>query len=186
MISAPSGAGKTTLCRILREHVPDLAYSVSTTTRPPRSGELEGVDYFFVDTTTFREGIESGLWAEWAEVHGNYYGTSAEFLSNCLRQGTDVLLDIDVQGAAQIVSRFPEAVTIFVMPPSMAALKKRLLERGTNDAADVEKRLENAREEMVRNVDYCHVIVNDRLEAAAEALVDLVRRYRDNAADSSR
>ncbi|MFZ7124636.1 MAG: guanylate kinase [Desulfobacterales bacterium] len=178
VLSAPSGAGKTTLCRRLREALPDLGYSVSTTTRKPRAGEREGVDYFFVDRDAFRRGIEEGRWAEWAEVYGNFYGTSADFLSRTVAKGTDILLDIDVQGARQIMERFPDAVTIFVMPPSLETLRRRLADRGTDDADTIERRMREAEDEMRRRDSYRHVIVNDRLEAAAEELIALVRRYR--------
>lgn len=169
---------------MLRQRIPALTYSVSSTTRPPRPGEIHGVDYFFVEPETFREGIRNGTWAEWAEVHGNHYGTSADFLNRCIERGVDVLLDIDVQGAAQIVRRFPEAVTIFIMPPSMAALKERLVGRGEDDAETVERRMRNAEAEMARKNAYRHVLVNDRLEAAADALEELVKRYRERGAES--
>ena len=119
VVSAPSGAGKTTLCQAARERLPELVYSVSSTTRQPRAGEVEGRDYFFVSEARFEQGIADGSWAEWARVHDNYYGTSARFLEDHLAAGRDVLLDIDVQGAKQILERYPEAVTVFIAAPSL-------------------------------------------------------------------
>ena len=118
IISAPSGAGKSTLCRAMRDHFPDLLYSISYTTRSPRKGERNGVDYHFILPDDFEKGISRHRWAEWAEVHGNYYGTSAEFLDNELSAGRDILLEIDVQGTRQILQRYPDGITIFILPPS--------------------------------------------------------------------
>jgi guanylate kinase len=123
VVSAPSGAGKTTLCKAARNRVPDLVYSVSTTTRKPRTGEKEGRDYFFVSETQFREGIDTGRWLEWAKVHDNYYGTSARLVTGHLIAGQDVLMDIDVQGAQQVVHHYPDAITIFIAVPSLAVLR---------------------------------------------------------------
>ncbi len=177
IISAPSGAGKTTLCNYLRKAFPQLEYSVSATTRPPRTGEIDGRDYHFVTRKQFKRGIREGLWAEWARVHDNYYGTPAAPIEKALAQGRSVLLDVDVQGARQLVSRFPEAVTIFIMPPDMATLKKRLCGRGTDSPQVIARRLENARCEMQQKDFYRHVIVNDDLQAAVDKLVALVGNY---------
>lgn len=174
ILSAPSGAGKSTLGRLLRQRLPELTYSVSTTTRPPRPGEREGRDYFFVGPERFRQGIAAGEWAEWAEVHGNYYGTSRVFIDGAMAAGRDVLLDIDVQGAAQILERYPEAVTIFIMPPSMEVLRQRLAGRGTEAEAVIARRLADARGEMACRDRYRHVVVNDRLEEALEALLAIL------------
>jgi guanylate kinase len=179
VVSAPSGAGKTTLCRSLRDHFPDLAYSVSFTTRAPRPGERDGVDYRFIPVDEFRRGIEEGRWAEWAEVHGNYYGTSAAALERTLAEGRDLLLEIDVQGCAQIAARFPETVAIFVMPPSFEALRERLTGRGQDDPEVVERRLRAAGAEMDRAKEYRHVIVNDRLETARAELIGVVAAARE-------
>ncbi len=178
VISAPSGAGKTTLCREVRERLPDLKYSISHTTRPPRKEELHGRDYFFVSVEEFNRMVESDQWAEWAEVHGNFYGTSSLFLDRHLADGDDILLDIDVQGAQQIVNRYPESVTIFIMPPSAEALTQRLTGRGTDSAEVIEKRLRNAREEMAKRVLYHHVVINDHLAEAIQELVDIIQRRR--------
>lgn len=175
IVSAPSGAGKSTLCRILMKRLPDLRYSVSTTTRPPREGEVDGGDYFFTDAETFKAGIQANLWAEWAEVHGNYYGTSAAFIDHECAAGHDVLLDIDVQGAAQLCVKYPDAVTIFIKPPSFAVLRQRLEQRGADTPETIDKRMANARQEMTQCVTYQHTVVNDCLEEAVEALVTIFR-----------
>jgi guanylate kinase len=180
IISAPSGAGKTTLCKRLRERYADMMYSISYTTRPPRPGETDGEDYHFITTEDFLEKQAHGYWAEWARVHEHYYGTSAEFLSDTVARGRDVLMDIDVQGAMQIQERFPEAVTIFIMPPSMEVLEQRLAGRGTDDPAVVEKRLQNAVRELAYKDRYRHIIVNDDLDRAADKLIDIVKHYREN------
>jgi guanylate kinase len=174
IVSAPSGGGKTTLCRALRERMPALGYSVSYTTRPPRSGERDGRDYHFIDRESFEKGIAEGRWAEWASVHGHLYGTSADYLKQTLAGGRDILLDIDVQGTRQLLEHFPDSLTIFIEPPSMALLAKRLIERGTDDAQAVARRLRDAEQEMAQRNLYRHRIVNDRLEAAIEDLVALV------------
>lgn len=178
IISAPSGAGKTTLCRALRDRFADLRYSISHTTRNPRAGETAGVDYHFIDADKFRKKIEGGEWAEWAEVHGNYYGTAADFLNCCIDGGHDVLLDIDVQGMRQIVDRFPDGITIFIMPPSVEVLRQRMDSRGTDSPAVIERRMKNARAEMDSRNLYRHTIVNDRLDAAVAELAALIASYR--------
>jgi len=178
IVSAPSGSGKTTLCHALLARVPDLLYSVSFTTRPQRSGEKNGTDYYFVSIEEFEKGIQQEKWAEYAQVHGNYYGTSAEFLNKGLREGRDILLDIDVQGAAQLINRYPESVTIFILPPSMDTLRQRLEKRGTDSTDVIERRLADAEKELARSDQYRHVITNDNLQRAIEDLVVIVQRYR--------
>ncbi len=177
IVSAPSGAGKSTLCRILLERLPELRYSISTTTRPPREGEVDGRDYFFTDVDTFKAGIKANRWAEWAEVHGNYYGTSGAFIDQERAAGHDVLLDIDVQGAVQLCTKYPDAITIFIMPPSPAVLRQRLEKRGTDTPDIMDKRMINAEKEMAQRDTYRHIVVNDRLEDAVEALVAIFRGY---------
>jgi guanylate kinase len=179
VISAPSGAGKTTLCNRLRAHFKDLLYSVSHTTRPPRPGEKDGIDYFFVDVKTFETGIKQGKWAEWARVHDNYYGTSAAFIGSALNDGKHILLDIDVQGADQIVKRFPQSITIFIMPPSTKELVRRLDKRGTDSDAVIAKRMAAADKEMAQKDHYRHIIVNDDLDKASARLVEIVGGYRN-------
>lgn len=181
ILSAPSGTGKTTLCGYLRNRFPDFVYSISHTTRPPREEEQDGKDYHFTTAEQFQKKIDSGSWAEWAEVHGNYYGTSAEFIDRQRAKGHHVLLDIDVQGAAQIRKRYPGSITIFIMPPSMAALKQRLTARGTDTPATVAKRLRNAGREMDCSREYQHVVINDQLEQAVQELIGIVEAHRQEA-----
>jgi guanylate kinase len=174
IISAPSGAGKTTLCRALLERFKDLHYSVSHTTRHPRIGEKAGVDYFFVQQDDFQRGIENGKWSEWAEVHGYFYGTSAGYLEKTIRSGENVLLDIDVQGTRQILRNYPDCVTIFIRPPSFEVLKARLISRGTDSPGTIKKRLANAFEEMAGQDLYQHVVVNDNIERAVDELSRII------------
>lgn len=177
ILSAPSGAGKTTLRKFLCEAMPSLSYSVSFTTRKPRPGEVEGRDYRFITREEFEKGIESGRFAEWAQVHGNLYGTSADFIRRELERGASVVLDIDVVGAKKLTAAFPDAVTIFVRPPSMEALRERLTGRGTDAPSVVERRLENAEWEMAQRETYRHILVNDDLSRAKAELLALVRSY---------
>ena len=179
IISAPSGAGKTTLCRRLLDYYPDMRYSISYTTRSPRPGETDGEDYHFITREDFLEKQAHGYWAEWARVHDHYYGTSAVFVTASLAEGCDVLMDIDVQGAMQIKDRFPTAVTLFIMPPAMEVLRQRLTRRGTDSQAVVEKRLQNAVREMAQKDFYQYVIINDDLEMATNELVTIVGSYRN-------
>jgi guanylate kinase len=178
VVSAPSGAGKTTLCREARGLVPDLAYSVSCTTRPPRMGEIDGTDFHFVTEAEFRARRERDEFAEWAVVHGNLYGTRARLLEAALAGGNDVLLDIDTQGAAQLRRRYPHAVLIFIMPPSMAELTQRLRERRSDAAADIDRRLARAREEVRRWRQYDYLVVNRDLKEAVEQLTAIIQAER--------
>lgn len=186
IISAPSGAGKSTLCQAVRRRFPDLRYSVSYTTRRPRGEEKNGVDYHFISPAVFREGIDTGKWAEWAEVHGNYYGTAAGFIDRALGEGHDVLLDIDVQGMEQILKRYPDSVTIFIMPPSLDVLRQRLQARGTDSAASISGRLENAAAEIDKRQSYRHIVVNDRLEEAVAEVSAIISAGRSGRACVSR
>lgn len=179
ILSAPSGTGKTTLCRRILSAFPDMRYSVSYTTRPPRNGETEGEDYHFISREKFEQMIRENKWAEWAKVHENYYGTSAVLLEKELSEGHDVLLDIDVHGARQIIKRFAESVPVFIMPPTMDELYRRLKKRGSDRPESIEKRLRAARQEMACRNEYRHVIVNDDLEETVEKLAALIKEYRN-------
>jgi guanylate kinase len=178
ILSAPSGAGKTTLCEALLHLHSDILYSISYTTRKPRKGEKLGVDYFFIEKGDFEKKIKERYWAEWAKVHDHYYGTSSEFLHSELCRGKDILLDIDVQGTRQILKQFPDSVTIFIQPPSMDELRNRLQSRGTDSPDVIEKRMQAAREEMAQKGLYQHIITNDQLSLAIVELTDIVARYR--------
>jgi len=177
IISAPSGTGKTTLCSAVLNRFPNMLYSVSYTTRKPRNGEQSGIDYHFIKKKDFKDKIEDGKWAEWAEVHGNYYGTSAELLDKGLDSGRDIILDIDVQGTIRLLERYPESVTVFVMPPSIEELKRRLELRDTDSGEVIARRLENAKMEMEKKDLYLHVIINDQLPDAIEQLIAVIENY---------
>ncbi len=174
VVSAPSGAGKTSLCEWSITAVPDLAHSVSHTTRAPRPHEVDGRDYYFVDEPTFRAMAERGEFAEWALVHGGLYGTSWAVLEGHFAAGRDVILDIDTQGAALLRQRFPEGVFIFIVPPSWDALEQRLRQRHSDTEGDIRRRLERAREEIRHYAEYQYVIVNDDFARAAEDLKAII------------
>ncbi len=177
IVAAPSGAGKSTLCREVLKRFTVMLYSVSYTTRPLRNGEQEGVDYHFINTSAFENGIAAGKWAEWALVHGNYYGTSIDFLDKGLAEGRDILLDIDVQGSRQILAHYPDSVAIFILPPSLEVLRQRLIARGTDSAESIAVRLQNAEKEMAQQDLYHHVIVNDELSKAVSELISIIEHY---------
>ncbi len=177
IVSAPSGAGKTTLCNAIRSRFPALAYSISHTTRAPRKNEVDGQDYFFISPDAFQEKINRGEWAEWARVHGNYYGTCAGRLDAFLKDGRHILLDIDVAGAAQIKARYPESIAIFIMPPSMEVLEQRLRARDTDREEDIQKRIAHAHNEIAGRDRYDHIVVNDRLDDAIGEMAALISRY---------
>jgi guanylate kinase len=168
ILSAPSGGGKTTIARALLERRSDVGYSVSATTRAPRPGEVDGRDYHFLTPAEFAARREAGEFAESAQVHGMWYGTLRAEVTKVLAQGKKVIMAIDVQGAAQFHRSFPQAVTIFVLPPSGEALLARLKERGTESAASLERRLSSALAELQAATEYQYVVVNDRLEQAVE------------------
>jgi len=174
VVSAPSGAGKTTLCREARLRLPDLAYSVSYTTRAPRPGEMEGTDFFFVSEPRFRELRDRGEFAEWATVHNNLYGTHVRVLEEALGAGRDILLDIDTQGAAQLRRRYPEAVLVFIVAPSMAELQQRLRERRSDAEREIARRLARAREEIALWRQYDYLVVNRDLKEAADQLTSII------------
>ncbi|MGC8796514.1 MAG: guanylate kinase [Thermodesulfovibrio sp.] len=173
VISAPSGTGKTTLCERLLKALPDLKMSISHTTRKPRTGETNGVDYFFVDKKTFEEMISKEEFIEWAEVYGNFYGTSKNVISQLMKQGYDILLDIDTQGAKNIKKLYPESILIFILPPSMKELERRLLQRN-EDKDTIKKRVSKAGEEISQYKLYDYIVINDNLEKALNELLCIV------------
>ncbi len=170
VLSAPSGAGKTTLTKRLLAEFPHFGYSVSCTTRQPRQEETHGKDYFFLSREEFERRRAEQSFAEWAEVHGNFYGTPLAPVKEMLRQSQDVLFDIDVQGAAQLKLTLEEATFVFILPPSMAELERRLRSRGMDDEDTIQRRMSNARREMLEARWYDALVVNDDLNAAYDAL----------------
>jgi len=178
VVAAPSGAGKTTLVRLLLEQEAGVSLSVSFTTRPPRPNEQDGRDYHFVDAAAFRAMIARQEFLEWAEVHGNLYGTSKTWISERLASGSDVLLEIDWQGARQVRSLFPGAIGIFILPPSLEELTRRLTGRGTDSADVIARRLAAAEDEMRHAGEFDYVIINDILEQALDDLRAVVRASR--------
>jgi guanylate kinase len=174
VISAPSGAGKTTLVKRLLASVPDLSFSVSHTTRPPRAGETNGREYFFVSLAKFRLMIARKEFVEWARVFDNYYGTSWNQLRKAQRAGKDILLDIDVQGHRQVKERLADAISVFVLPPSFRELKRRLRRRHSDAPQAIRHRLRAARKEVAHWPEYDYLIVNDRLGEATQALKAVV------------
>ncbi|MDK2840083.1 MAG: guanylate kinase [Thermosipho sp. (in: thermotogales)] len=174
VVSGPSGVGKTSIISALMNKLENIVFSVSCTTRPPRPGEVDGVDYFFVSRDKFIEMREKGEFLEWAEVHGNLYGTPKRFVLENIEKGNRIILDIDVQGALQVKRNFDDAVFIFVAPPSYEVLKERLLKRGTENSQSMLKRLENAKWEMSKIVEFDYLIVNSELEKSILAMKSIV------------
>ncbi len=174
VVSGASGAGKTTLCRGLAACVERVAFSVSVTTRPARGSERHGVDYFFVSDGEFERMKAAGGLVEWAEVHGNLYGTPRAWMDERLAEGTSILLDIDVQGGVQIMEAYPDAVSIFVVAPSMEVLEKRLRSRGSDSDEAIELRLRNAVGELEYIERYTYIVVNDSVESAVSRMAAVV------------
>jgi guanylate kinase len=177
VITGPSGVGKGTLIRTLLERCPEIELSVSATTRAPRPGETDGVDYHFLDDAEFERLVQEGAFVEHARYSGRRYGTLRSELDRRTQAGAPVVLEIEVQGARQVAQTMPEAVRIFIAPPSEEALRNRLVGRGDTAAEDIEDRLQTAREELAAQGEFGHVVVNDRLDDAAAALTELVRSY---------
>ena len=176
VISAPSGAGKTTLIRKVLPRFKNFSYSVSHTTRPPRKNEQDGLDYFFITPGEFEQKIALDHLLEWARVHGNYYGTSREFVKNRLEKGQNLVLDIDVQGAKKVMASGLNPVTIFILPPSFEILSQRLKNRGTDSGRVIAQRLENAKLEMKEKDLYQYVVINDDLDKATEELCSIFKK----------
>jgi guanylate kinase len=174
IVSGPSGAGKSVLVANTLRSVPNLKFSVSYTTRAPRGKEQNGVEYFFIDRKEFQSLIQSNDFLEWAEVHGNFYGTSRRFVDDLLRQGEDVILDIDIQGARIIHQKRADAVAVFVLPPSYAILRDRLQRRSLDDHVVIEQRLKRARQEVGHYREYDYLIINEDLGVATQELQSII------------
>jgi guanylate kinase len=177
VVSGPSGAGKSTLLARVLAEMTHLRFSVSHTTRPPRAGEAEGVDYHFVDDEQFQDMVERGLFLESARVHAHRYGTSRTEYDRAEQDGVDLLLDLDVQGAEQVRGKFEDAVTVFILPPSRRVLERRLRARGQEEGS-LQRRLEAAAEEMSKYVEYDYAIINDDLARSVESLKAIIRASR--------
>jgi guanylate kinase len=175
VITGPSGVGKGTLIRSLRERMPELELSVSATTRSPRAGEVDGVDYHFLDADEFAERLAAGDFVEHADYAGARYGTLRSELESRTAAGRPVVLEIELQGARQVRAALPSAVQVFIAPPSLEALRARLIGRGTDEPEQIEARLRTAEREVAAQDEFAHVVVNDRLEEAVDALVGIVR-----------
>jgi guanylate kinase len=175
VITGPSGVGKGTLIRGVLERVPGLELSVSATTRRPRPGERDGVDYHFLEPEQFEQRVRAGDFVEHAEYSGNRYGTLRSELERRLAHGAAVVLEIEVQGARQVREAMPEALAVFIAPPSREALRTRLVGRGTDAAEQIERRMETAERELEAQPEFAHVVVNDRLEDATSELEGIVR-----------
>jgi guanylate kinase len=185
VISAPSGTGKSTLINRAVEELPNIWHSVSATTRKPRDYETEGVHYFFLDSSAFQDTIKNDGFLEWAQVHGEYYGTPCEGVDRHLKAGEDVIMDLDVQGALQVKQRRPETHLIFIMPPSLEAIRERLIARESDPEDVINMRLSIAEEEIAHKHRYDHVIVNDVLENAFQELMAIIQNIRERTEGAS-
>ncbi|WP_027090957.1 guanylate kinase [Cohnella thermotolerans] len=174
VLSGPSGVGKGTVCASLRRKMPDLVYSVSATTRAPRSGEQEGVNYFFKTKEQFQEMIARDALLEYAEYVGNYYGTPREFVEKTLNEGKDIILEIEVQGALKVKEKFPDGVFVFLLPPSLGELKQRIVGRGTESQDKIDHRLAVAVEEMNLLSRYDYAVVNDEIDCACARIQAII------------
>lgn len=178
VVSSPSGGGKGTLVQRMLDALPDLSYSVSYTTRTPRNGELDGREYFFVARDRFEQMVAANEFLEWASVHGNLYGTARRQVMREINEGRDIVLEVDVQGAASVRKLIAESVSIFILPPSHEVLRERLLKRGTDTAEELKLRLRNAPAELRHYTAFDYLIVNDDVDSAANRLVAIVNAER--------
>jgi guanylate kinase len=189
VLSAPSGAGKTTIARALVQEIEEVVFSVSVTTRPARDHEVDGVDYRFLSEVGFRTMIEADELVEWAKVHGHLYGTSRKVVQAAVDEGRFLILDVDVQGAMQMRERVPDAVLVFIFPPSADVLVKRLMDRGTEGEDNVTRRIENARAELEQASQFDYIVVNENLDQAIDEVRSIIvaeGRRTDRAIDLSK
>lgn len=177
VVSGPSGAGKGTLLSQVIERIPDAWVSVSATTRSPRPGEIEGVHYFFLDTDHFKSLVEQDGFLEWAQVHDNYYGTLKQSVIDHMNAGDQVILEIDVQGALQVRKALPESHLVFIEPPSLEELERRLRQRGTETEDVISSRMKTAEVELAQKMEYDVQVVNDDLERAVDELVEVINSF---------
>lgn len=178
IVSAPSGAGKTSICDAVIKSDKNVVYSVSTTTRSPRRGEKNGREYFFVDENTFKNMVKKNMFVEWATVHNNFYGTSKKFLEQIINKGKDILLDIDVQGALKIKKQYKDAVMIFITTPTLKILKERLIKRNKDSLDVIKTRIKNAKKELTYVPKYDYLVLNDKLDVSIENVKSIIRTER--------
>jgi guanylate kinase len=180
VISAPSGSGKTTIARAIMQKYPGILFSVSATTRPPRAGEVDGKDYFFLSKVEFQSRVKVGDLVEWEEIYGNYYGTLKSEVDRALKRGTIMLFDVDVKGALSIKRTYPDdSLLIFIRPPSFEVLKERLLNRKTEDEATIRRRLDRVPMELDKGNDFDWQVVNDDLQTAINKVDKIIREHTD-------
>ncbi|MBP2630872.1 MAG: Guanylate kinase [Firmicutes bacterium] len=180
VISGPSATGKGTICKELLKQYTDISYSVSATTRAPRQGEVNGVNYWFTSKDEFKNMISNGKLLEWAEVYGNYYGTPIERVKASLALGKDIILEIDTQGAMQVKKNFPQGIFIYIVPPSLEALVERIYKRGTDSTESIECRLNSAAEEIMNAINYNYIVVNDIVASAVDKVLSIIKAERCN------
>ena len=176
VLSSPSGGGKSTLIQHALTCFPRLIHSISATSRLPRETESEGIHYFFLSEEEFKKKIKSGGFAEWEKVFGNFYGTPIENIEKEFSKGNNLIMDLDVQGAMQLKKNFPEAILIFILPPSINELKKRLISRGTESGEEINKRLEIAKIEIAQKNNYDYIVTNEKIEDATKELIGIIKR----------
>ncbi|MBQ1609612.1 MAG: guanylate kinase [Elusimicrobia bacterium] len=174
IVSAPSGAGKTSICDALIKSDKNIVYSVSTTTREPRKGEKNGREYFFVNDSEFKKMVKTNMFVEWAKVHDHFYGTSKKVLEQTINKGKDILLDIDVQGAVKIKKQYKEALMIFITTPSLKVLKERLIKRNKDSITVIKRRIENAKKELTYLPKYDYLILNDKLDKSIQEVKSVI------------